>query len=83
MENAMFTHKELCLLLQTICENELGVIVDKDIKSVRKKVDLFKYSNKVAIEKVKNKQGTTKVSVFNIQYLDEDADVISAYTVTL
>lgn len=83
MENAMFTHKELCLLLQTICENELGVIVDKDIKSVRKKVDLFKYSNKVAIEKVKNKQGTTKVSVFNIQYLDEDADIISAYTVTL
>lgn len=83
MENAMFTHKELCLLLQTICENELGVIVDKDIKSVRKKVDIFKYSNKVAIEKVKNKQGTTKVSVFNIQYLDEDADVISAYTVTL
>lgn len=83
MENAMFTHKELCLLLQTICENELGVIVDKDIKSVRKKVDIFKYSNKVAIEKVKNKQGTTKVSVFNIRYLDEDADVISAYTVTL
>ena len=83
MENAMFTHKELCLLLQTICENELGVIVDKDIKSVRKKVDIFKYSNKVAIEKVKNKQGTTKVSVFNIQYLGEDADVISAYTVTL
>lgn len=83
MENAMFTHKELCLLLQTICENELGVVVDKDIKSVRKKVDIFKYSNKVAIEKVKNKQGTTKVSVFNIQYLDEDADIISAYTVTL
>lgn len=81
--DANFTHKELCLLMSTICEKEFGIIVDKSIADVRKKVDLFKNDNTIHIEKVSNKQGKTRVSAFRTTYCDDLGMVGKAYTITL
>lgn len=84
MENtADFTHKELCLLLETICENELGVYLSKDIKGIRSKVDLFANDDHIDIQRVRNKQGKTRVSIFVTSYADEFGEVARAYTTTL
>lgn len=85
MENntADFTQKELCLLLSTICENELGVIVAKDIKSVREKADVFANDDTIVINRIKNKQGKTKVSIFRTQFCGDDCNTKTAYTTTI
>lgn len=84
MENtADFTHKELCLLLETICENELGVHLAKNIKDLRSKVDLFKNDDLISIKRTQNKQGKTKVSVFTTYYCDDENGLATAYTPTL
>ena len=81
--DANFTHKELCLLLSAICENELGVLVEKSMKDVRKKVDLFKVNPRINVEKINNKQGTTRVSAFVTTYIDGAGLPAKAYTITL
>lgn len=80
---ADFTQKELCLLLSTICEHELGVIVAKDIKEVRAKADVFANDDFIVIHKIKNKQGKTKVSVFKTQYCGGGNVTKTAYTTTI
>lgn len=83
MENkADFTQKELCLLLETICENELGVQVAKNLKKLRKKVNVFEFDDNINVQRVQNKQGTTRVSVFVTRYCDRDNNVARAYTAT-
>lgn len=83
MENtADFTQKELCLLLSTICEKELGVYVTKNIKDLRGKVDVFANHDTITISKIKNKQGKTKVSVFQTTFMGEDVPR-RAYTTTI
>lgn len=85
MENngANFTHKELCLLLEAICENEMGVYLAKDIKDLRSKVDVFRNDDNINIQRVQNKQGKTRVSVFVTSYCDNDGFKARAYTPTL
>lgn len=84
MENkADFTHKELCLLLETICKNELGVHLAKNIKDLRSKVNVFKNDDTISIKKNTNKQGKTRVSVFTTYYCDDNNHVATAYTPTL
>lgn len=84
MENsADFTQKELCLLLSTVCENELGVILAKNMKDLRAKDDIFKNSDDVVVSRIRNKQGKTRVSVFQTSYLCECGDVKHAYTTSL
>lgn len=86
MENdANFTHKELCLLLDAICENELGVTLAKDLKDLRKNkgVNLFKNDDDIHIHRMHNKQGKTRVSVFLTCYCDDNGNVGRAYTTTL
>lgn len=84
MENkADFTQKELCLLLQSICENELGVYLAKDMKDLRSKVDVFANEDHIAIERIRNKQGKTRVSIFVTRYMDNCGSVVRAYTPTI
>ena len=84
MENtADFTPKELCLLLSTICEKELGVHLAKDVKSIREKVNVFKNSDDINIQRVHNKQGKTRVSIFVTSYLNDNGEVGRAYTTTI
>lgn len=84
MENkADFTQKELCLLLQSICENELGVYLAKDMKDLRSKVDVFANAKNINIERVRNKQGKTRVSIFITRYLDDCGNTVRAYTPTI
>lgn len=84
MENkADFTQKELCLLLQSICENELGVYLAKDMKDLRSKVDVFANAKNINIERVRNKQGKTRVSIFITRYLDDCGNIVRAYTPTI
>ena len=84
MENtADFTQKELCLLLSTVCENELGVILVKNMKDLRAKDDIFQGGQDVIVSRHRNKQGKTRVSVFQTSYLDKKGDVKHAYTTTL
>lgn len=84
MENkADFTQKELCLLLQSICENELGVYLAKNLKDLRSKVDVFANAENINIERVRNKQGKTRVSIFVTRYMDNCGDVVRAYTPTI
>lgn len=85
MENntADFTQKELCLLLSTICEEELGVIVAKDLKTVREKADVFANDDTIVVKRIRNKQGKTKVSIFKTHYCSDDNDCKTAYTTTL
>lgn len=84
MENsADFTQKELCLLLSTICEEELGVILAKNIKDLRAKDDIFRNHDDVIVRRIRNKQGKTRVSVFQTQYIGDDKGVRHAYTTTL
>lgn len=84
MENtADFTQKELCLLLSAICENELGVYLAKDMKDLRKKVDVFNRSDEIMIKRIRNKQGKTRVSVFQTRYCDEQGFEARAYTPTI
>lgn len=81
--DANFTHKELCLLMSAICENEFGIVVERSIADVRKKVDLFKNDKVIHIEKISNKQGKTRVSAFRTSYCDDNNMVGKAYTITL
>ena len=84
MENkADFTQKELCLLLQSICENELGVYLAKDMQDLRSKVDVFANAKNINIERVRNKQGKTRVSIFITRYLDDCGNIVRAYTPTI
>lgn len=84
MENkADFTQKELCLLLKTICREELGVHIAKNVKDLRKEVDVFKHCDTVHIKRVQNKQGTTRVSVFITQFCDDLGNAENAYTATI
>ena len=84
MENkANFTQKELCLLLQSICENELGVYLAKDMQGLRSKVDVFANAKNINIERVRNKQGKTRVSIFITRYLDDCGNIVRAYTPTI
>lgn len=84
MENtADFTQKELCLLLETICEKELGVYLAKDMKSIRKKVDLFENDDTIGIKRIQNKQGKTRVSVFETVFCASDGTTGKAYTTTI
>lgn len=83
MENtADFSHKELCLLLSTICENELGVTLGKNIKDLRAKENIFAYGDNVGLTRMHNKQGKTRVSVFQVVYNGEDK-VKHAYLTSL
>ena len=81
--DANFTHKELCLLLEAICENELDVYLAKNIKDLRSKVDIFANDDNIEVKRVQNKQGKTRVSVFVTKYCDDDGMVARAYTPTL
>lgn len=85
MENngADFTHKEICLLMETIFENELGVYVAKDFKSLRDKVDVFRNDDQITVKRIRNKQGKTRVSVFQTCYCDACGMKSTAYTVTI
>lgn len=80
---ADFTHKELCLLLETICRDELGVHLAKNIKDLRSKVNVFKNDDMITIRKHSNKQGTTRVSVFSTYYCGDNNQIETAYTPTL
>ena len=81
--NADFTQKELCLLLTAICEKELGVHLAKDMKDLRSKVDVFRNSDNIEVQRVQNKQGKTRVSVFVTKYCDNNGTVARAYTPTI
>lgn len=81
--NANFTDKERNLLLETVLQKELGVVLAADVKDLRSKTDVFANSNEISIEKVSNKQGTTKVSVFVASYEDQDGDTLRAYMPTI
>ena len=81
--NANFTHKELCLLLETICKEELGVYLAKNVKDLRKKVDVFAVNDNINIQRKQNKQGKTRVSVFITSYIDEGGRITKAYTPTI
>jgi hypothetical protein len=84
MENtADFTHKELCLLLSAICENELGVILAKNINDARKKVNLFEYDDTIHTTRIQNKQGKTRVSVFQTNYERGCGNWGHVYTTTI
>ena len=80
---ADFTQKELCLLLETICEKELGVYVAKDVKNLRSKTDVFANDDTIQIQRVQNKQGTTRVSIFVTNYCDDNGMVARGYTPTI
>lgn len=80
---ADFTQKELCLLLKTICENELGVCVANNVKELRAEKDVFKNDDTIIINRVQNKQGTTKVSIFVTSYCGDNHDTVRAYTPTI
>lgn len=80
---ADFTQKELCLLLETICEKELGVYVAKDVKNLRSKTDVFANDDTIQIKRVRNKQGTTRVSIFVTNYCDDNGMVARGYTPTI
>ena len=80
---ADFTQKELCLLLETICEKELGVYVAKDVKDLRSKTDVFANDDTIQIQRVQNKQGTTRVSIFVTNYCDDNGMVARGYTPTI
>ena len=80
---ADFTQKELCLLLETICEKELGVCVAKDVKNLRSKTDVFANDDTIQIQRVQNKQGTTRVSIFVTNYCDDNGMVARGYTPTI
>ena len=82
-ENADFTLKELGLLLGAVCENELGVYLAKDMKDLRAKKDVFKNDDMIHIKRIRNKQGTTRVSVFMTSYCDDAGLTAHAYTPTL
>lgn len=79
MNGADFTHKELCLLLKTVCENELGVYLEKNMKDLRKKVNVFAVDDTITIKRLNNKQGTTRVSVFKADF----APGMTAYLTTI
>lgn len=81
--NADFTHKELCLLFKTVCENELNIVVAKDMKSIREKRDVFANDDEIVIKKVSNKQGKTKVSIFVTSFADDLGETERAYSTTL
>ena len=80
---ADFTQKELCLLLETICEKELGVYVAKDVKNLRSKTDVFANDDTIQIQRVQNKQGTTRVSIFVTNYCNDNGMVARGYTPTI
>lgn len=80
---ANYTHKELCLLLEAICENELGVYVGKNLKDIRSKVDVFANDDCIGIRRVRNKQGTTRVSAFITTYRTPEGIWNNAYSITL
>lgn len=83
MENtADFTHKELCLLLSAICEEELGVVLAKNINEARQRVNLFEYSDTISTKRIQNKQGKTRVSIFQTHYCGEDG-CRHVYTTTI
>lgn len=75
--------KELCLLLKTICKNELGVYVGNDVKDLRSKTDVFANDDTIQIQRVQNKQGTTRVSIFVTNYCDDNGMVARGYTPTI
>jgi hypothetical protein len=81
--DADFTQKELCLLLEAVCEHELGVYVAKNVKDLRSKVDVFKNADDIHINRIRNKQGKTKVSVFVTSYCDDKGFTARAYTPTI
>lgn len=84
MENsADFTQKELCLLLSAVCENELGVILAKNMKDLRAKEDIFKGSDDIIVSRIRNKQGKTRVSVFQTHYKCACGEIRRAYTTSL
>ena len=83
MANEDFTQKELCLLLQTVLAEELNVYLAKNIKDLRKKVNVFANHDNINIRRVQNKQGTTRVSVFVTSYIDDGGCTSKAYTTTI
>lgn len=84
MENtADFTQKELCLLLEAVCEHELGVYLARNVKDLRRKVNIFANDDNINIKRVQNKQGKTRVSVFVTSYCDDNGLVARAYTPTI
>lgn len=82
MGTANFTTKEKSLLMDVILERELGVVICDNIADLRSKVDVFAEDNNINIEKISNKQGTTKVSVFATSF-DADGETRTAYLASL
>ena len=82
MGTANFTTKEKSLLMDVILERELGVVIADNIADLRSKVDVFAEDNNINIEKISNKQGTTKVSVFATSF-DADGETRTAYLASL
>ena len=82
MGTANFTTKEKSLLMDVILERELGVVIADNIADLRSKVDIFAEDSNVNIEKISNKQGTTKVSVFATSF-DADGKTRTAYLASL
>ena len=82
MGTANFTTKEKSLLMDVILERELGVVIADNIADLRSKVDIFAEDSNVNIEKISNKQGTTKVSVFATSF-DADGETRTAYLASL
>lgn len=81
--DANFTQKELCLLLEAVCERELGVFLAKNVKDLRSKVDVFKNADDIHINRVQNKQGKTRVSVFVTSYYGDNGHIARAYMPTI
>ena len=53
------------------------------MKDLRKKVDVFNRSDEIMIKRIRNKQGKTRVSVFQTRYCDEQGFEARAYTPTI
>ena len=82
-ENATFTDKERNLFIDTVFERELGIKTATSVADLRSKTDIFAGDNNINIEKVSNKQGTTKVSLFVVSYEDLAGNEKSAYIPTI
>lgn len=82
-EQATFTDKERNLFIDTVFERELGIVTASSVADLRSKEDIFANDSTIEIEKVSNKQGTTKVSVFVVSYEDLAGNEKSAYIPTI
>lgn len=82
-EQPTFTDKERNLFIDTVFERELGIVTARNVADLRSKTDIFANDNIIEIEKVSNKQGTTRVNVFVVSYEDLAGNEKSAYIPTI